>query len=90
VKYKAEQQELKVNYKQLETLMKLPVPLVVKNVEIDNARLTVDKEKTEKNKRFLNTLKDDIYVDQAVKVTNKMITQSNVAVHGQPQTGNKN
>ena len=62
-------------------LLKLPNQLNVKNVGTDDAKLTADKEKAEKNKRFLNTLKDDIYVDEAVKVTDKMITQSNVALN---------
>jgi len=92
VKYQAEQKQLKASYKQLEEMLKLPSKLDVKNVESEDAALTADKEKAEKNKRFLNTLKDDIYVDEAVKVTNKMITQSNVALnHGSAVVpGNKN
>jgi len=83
IKYQTAQKQLKARYKQLEELLKLSNQLNVKNVEADNARLTGDKEKAEKNKRFLNTLKDDIYVDEAVKVTNRMITQSNIALnHG--------
>jgi len=61
--------------------LKLPVKLDVKNIQTENSALTADKEKAEKNKRFLNTLKDDLYVDEAVKVTNKMIAQSNVALN---------
>ena len=72
---------MKARYKQLEELLKLSHKLTVKNIDADNARLTADKEKAEKNKRFLNTLKDDIYVDEAVKVTNKMIVQSNIALN---------
>ncbi len=90
-KYQASQKQLKSSYKQLETLMKLPNQLNVKNVEVDNAKILADKEKAEKNKRFLNTLKEDIYVDEAVKVTNKMITQSNLALHAPNAEGsNKN
>jgi len=88
VKYQAAQKQLKASYKQLEVLMKLPSSLSVKNVEIDNAKILADKDKAEKNKRFLNTLKDDIYIDEAVKVTNKMITQSNLALHEQGIQGN--
>lgn len=92
VKYQADQKNLKTSYKQLEELMKLTNQLNVKNIEVDNAKLTADKEKAEKNKRFLNTLKDDIYVDEAVKVTNKMILQSNIALNrGVTEApGNKN
>jgi carboxyl-terminal processing protease len=82
-KYQASQKQLKARYKQLEDLLKLPVKLDVKNAQADDAKLSADKEKAEKNKRFLNTLKEDIYIDEAVKVTNKMITESNVALnHG--------
>lgn len=91
IKYQAAQKQLKARYKQLEQLMKLPNQLNVKNADVDTAKIAADKEKTEKNKRFLNGLKDDIYVDEAVKVTNKMITQSNVALHGSPKVAdNKN
>lgn len=83
VKYQNDQKQLKASYKQLEALLKLPSQLDVKNVVADSARLMADKEKQEKNKRFLNTLKEDIYIDEAVKVTNKMIIQSNIALnHG--------
>ena len=89
--YRLEQKQLKASYKQLEQLVKLPSQLDIKNVEADKAKLAADKEKTEKNKRFLNSLKDDIYVDEAVKVTNKMITQSNVALnHGAVVPAEKN
>ena len=84
IKYQAAQKLLKARYKQLEDLLKLPVQLNVKNVEQDFDKLTADKNKTEKNDRFLNTLKGDIYIDEAVKVTNKMITQSNIVLHGKP------
>ena len=90
--YRLSQKQLKAKYKQLEELLKLPNQLNVKNVEIDEARLAADKEKAEKNKRFLNGIKDDIYVDEAVKVTSKMINQSNIALnHGSSAIpGNKN
>jgi hypothetical protein len=89
--YRFSQKQLKAKYKQLEELLKLPVQLNVKNVDIDETRLTTDKEKAEKNKRFLNGIKDDIYVDEAVKVTSKMINQSNIALnHGAALPGNKN
>ncbi|RZM04887.1 MAG: tail-specific protease, partial [Pedobacter sp.] len=81
--YRTAQKQLKAKYKQLEDLLKLPNQLNVKNIDVDQATITADKEKTEKNKRFLNSIKDDIYVDEAVKVTNKMIVQSNIALnHG--------
>ena len=92
VKYQADQKQLKARYKQLEDLLKLPNKLDVSNISKDNAALIADKEKTEKNKRFLNTLKEDIYVDEAVKVTNDMILESNIALNRSnvAEPGNKN
>jgi hypothetical protein len=52
--------------------------------------LTLDKDKAEKNKRFLNTLKNDVYINEAVIVTNKMISQSTLARQGKFTTGAKN
>lgn len=81
VDYRASQKELKANYKQLDNLLKLNKELNVKNISTDETKITADKEKAEKNKRFLNSLKDDIYVNEAVKVTDKMIMQSNIALN---------
>ena len=88
-KYKAEQKGLKVAYKQLDSLYKLPAEMKVKNIDADLAKYTADKEKTEKNKQFLNRLKADIYVDETVKVLNKMITQSNLALNNNAQEASK-
>ncbi len=88
-KYQSAQKQLKIRYKQLDELMKLPTQLNVKNIEVDDARYNADKDKAEKNKRFLNTLKNDIYIDEAIKVTNKMISQSNVAIHDDRQVPRK-
>ncbi|MES2893024.1 MAG: carboxy terminal-processing peptidase [Bacteroidota bacterium] len=82
-KYRLSQKQLKSKYKELDEMLKLSKQLNVKNITADETKLTADKEKAEKNKRFLGSLKDDLYVDEAVKVTNKMINQSNVALnHG--------
>lgn len=79
--FRTAQKQLKARYKQLDELVKLRNQLNVKNIEADNTALTANKEKAEKNKRFLNTIKEDIYIDEAVKVTNKMIIQSNIALN---------
>ena len=81
MQYKEEQKELKTAYKDLDSLYKLKDEMKVKNLESDLAKYTADKEKTEKNRRFLNSLKTDIYLDEAVKVTNKMIYQNNLALN---------
>ena len=66
--------------------MKLNNQLNVKNIAADESKIAADKDKTEKNKRFLNSIKGDIYIDEAVKVTNKMIVQSNIALNHPTKT----
>lgn len=80
-KYQAEQKELKLAYKSLDSLYKLPTELKVKATEADAAKLGGDKDKTDKNKQFVNKIKNDIYVDETVKVMNNMIYQNNLALN---------
>lgn len=85
-KYQAEQKTLKVVYKSLDSLYKLPVELKVKNTDMDAARISGDKEKTEKSKQFVSRIKTDIYIDETVKVMNNMIRQNNVALNNSNNT----
>ncbi len=79
-KYREEQTELKATYKALDSLYKLPNQLTVVNTGADLEKIGTDKEKTEKNKQFINRIKSDIYIDETVKVMNDMIKQNNVAL----------
>ena len=76
VKYRAEQKELKSTYKRLDQLLKLGKELNVSNIPADTSRINGDKEKSEKNKKFINAIKEDIYIDEAVRVTNHMISDN--------------
>ncbi len=78
-KYKEEQKELKDVVKQIETLYKLTKPMEIQNITADVATINTDKDKVEKNKQWLKVRSDDIYIDESVKVLNKMITQNNLA-----------
>lgn len=89
-KYTAEQKELKVAYKELDSLYKLTKELTVKNIDTDLSNYTSDKEKTKKNKDFLNRIKTDVYIDETVKVINNMITQSNPALNNSKEASKKN
>ncbi|MDB5279401.1 MAG: carboxyl-terminal protease [Ferruginibacter sp.] len=80
-KYKADLQQMKTAYKQLDSLYKLPKELTVLNNPADTTGLGTDKERMDRNKQFLNRLKGDIYVDETVKVMNNMINQTNIAVN---------
>jgi carboxyl-terminal processing protease len=41
--------------------------------------VSADKDKTDRYKQWLNSLGKDLYVDEAVKVINDMVTQQNLA-----------
>ena len=78
--YREEQKQLKNAYKGLDSLLKLRTELKIQNADVDSVRYA-DKEKAERNKQFLGRLKSDIYLDEAVKVTNNMILQNNLALN---------
>jgi carboxyl-terminal processing protease len=78
-KYRAEQKQLKNTYHDLDSLLKPAKKLNVTNLAVDLPDYTADKEKADKNKDFLDRLKDDIYIDETIKVLNSMISQGNMA-----------
>ena len=78
-KYKEEQKELKDIIKQIDGLYKLPKPMDIKNLASDALSENADKDKIDKNKQWLKVRGDDIYIDESVKVLNKIITQNNMA-----------
>ncbi len=78
-KYKADQKELKTVYKQIEDLYKLAQPLTFQNLAADTASINEGKDKIEKNKQWIKIRSTDIYIDESVKVLNKMIAQDNLA-----------
>lgn len=78
-KYKADQKAVRDVYKQVDELYKLPKPLDVKNLVADTMGINKTKEKIERNKDFVKKVSGDIYIDETVKVLNKMIVQTNIA-----------
>ncbi len=86
-KYRDEQQQLKIAYKQLDSLYKLPKDLTVVNDSADTTGMALDKDRNDRNKQFLSRLKGDIYIDETVKIMNNMINQTNVALNGGASSG---
>ncbi len=78
-KYRAEQKKMRVAFKEIDTLIKLPVDLNVTNPAEDSVKLAGDKDKIEKNKVWIKKVSDDVYIDEAVKVVNTMIGQIDLA-----------
>ena len=77
-KYKKEQKMIRATIKQVETLMKLNGQLDVGALPSETNRWANDKTKQDRFNQWLKNLQKDIYLDQAVKVVNDMITQQNL------------
>jgi len=77
-KYRKEQAAIRSTIKQLEGLLKLNGQLDVSALPGETNRWESDKNKQERFVQWLKTLQKDIYLDQAVKVMNDMISQQNL------------
>ncbi len=78
-KYREKLAEIKTTSKSLEDLTKLAVELKVANTLNDSVQLAGDKDKIAKNKQFLKKLGTDIYVDETVKVIDRIIGEAALA-----------
>jgi carboxyl-terminal processing protease len=81
--FKKEQKITRDAVKKIESLIKLDKNMQVSFLPQDQSRyISADKDKTERYKQWLNNVGKDLYVDQAVKVINDMVTQQNLAKAG--------
>lgn len=77
--YDLDQKQLKSVFKQVEEAYKLTKPMSVKNVVADTTDSNRTKEKTDRNQQFVKRVGEDIYIDQSVKILNRMIVSDNFA-----------
>jgi len=79
-KYREEQKMIRTTIKQLESLLKLSTAnqIDVSALPAETNRWADDKNKQERFSQWLKGLREDIYLDQAVKVMNDMIGQQNL------------
>ncbi len=77
-KYKLEQKQIRTAVKQIDSLNKLTQQLAVETLPQDANKYNEDTAKAERYKNWLKNLKSDIYLDEAVKVVDDMITQRNL------------
>lgn len=82
-KYKEEQKEIKVTVKQNDSLAKLTVELPMEGLKTDAAKYdNIDKDKGERYKSWLKSLKTDIYISEASNVLTDMIVKpAGLAAH---------
>jgi carboxyl-terminal processing protease len=77
--YEEDKKMLKSVYKQLEEAYKLAKNMDVKNIVADTVDINKSKEKIDRNKQFVKRVGEDIYIDESVKILNKMIVNDKVA-----------
>jgi carboxyl-terminal processing protease len=77
-KYREEQKSIRNTIKQLESLLKLKGELDVAPLPKEINRWAEDKNKQERFAQWIKDRRTDIYLDQAVKVVNDMISQQNL------------
>lgn len=77
--YRAQIEQIKTLSKKLESLTKLNSEFPVHNITSDSLAIVNDSDKIAKNKQFLKHIADDIYINQTVKVVEKMIGEEQLA-----------
>ncbi|HWR32941.1 MAG TPA: carboxy terminal-processing peptidase [Chitinophagaceae bacterium] len=77
-KYRKEQVSLRATIRQLESLLKLEAQLDVSALPNEVNKFESDKNKQDRFNQWIKNLQKDIYLDQAVKVMNDMISQQNL------------
>ncbi|NOU37670.1 MAG: carboxy terminal-processing peptidase [Ferruginibacter sp.] len=77
--YELDQKQLKEISKQMDEATKLAKSLNVQNLISDTLEIAKTKEKIASNKQFVKVISNDIYIDQSVKILNKMINNDKIA-----------
>lgn len=78
--FKKDQKITRDAVKKIQSLIKTDKAMQVSFLAEDKSRYeSADKDKTERYKQWLSGVSKDIYVDQAVKVINDMVSQQNLA-----------
>jgi carboxyl-terminal processing protease len=84
-KYKKEQKMIRATFAQNDALMKLKAEINVTALPGEVNRWADDKSKQERFNQWLERLRKDIYLDQAVKVVNDVINQQNLVKAKKPE-----
>jgi len=79
-KYREEQNQVRATEKQIETLSKLPAgsEMKISTLPQDANKFESDKDRAARYKQWVDNLRTDIWLDQAVKVVDDMVTQKNM------------
>ncbi|MBY0535152.1 MAG: carboxy terminal-processing peptidase [Chitinophagaceae bacterium] len=77
-KYQEEQKQIREAVKEIESASKLPAEVDVTALNEDLKKYEYDNGKLERFKAWINALRKDIYLDEAVNVISDMVTQNNL------------
>lgn len=77
-KYRTEQKAIRATFTQMEGLMKLKEEINVTALTNEENKWAADQNKQDRFNQWLKNLRKDIYLDQAVKVVNDIISQQNL------------
>lgn len=78
-KYKKEQKQIREAYAQMDSVRRLKKEIDLSALPSEVNRWADDKGKQDRFNQWLKSLRQDIYLDQAVKVVDDMINQQNLA-----------
>lgn len=78
-KYKKEQKQIREAYAQMDSVRRLKTEIDVAALPAEVNRWADDKPKQDRFNQWLKSLRQDIYLDQAVKVVDDIISQQNLA-----------
>ena len=78
-KYKKQQADIRILSKKLDDYSKIATPLPVVSIPKDMEELGSDTTKINNQKQFLKAIGSDIYVDETVKVVDKIIGEAMIA-----------
>jgi len=79
VQYKAQIEQIKALSKKLDNLTKLTNEFPVHSIQEDLVSIGSDSDKIAKNTQFIKRVGDDLYINQTIKVVEKMIGEEQVA-----------
>ncbi|MBC7946808.1 MAG: carboxy terminal-processing peptidase [Chitinophagaceae bacterium] len=78
-KYRKEQKAIRTTFQQNDALVKLKEDINVTALTNEENKWASDQTKQERFNQWIKNLRKDIYLDQAVKVVNDIISQQNIA-----------
>jgi carboxyl-terminal processing protease len=76
--YRLDQKKIRATAKQIDSAVKLRVPMDITSLPEDTSKYAKDKDKAERYKAWLDSRKTDIYLKEAVNVMDDMISRKNL------------